>query len=120
MAATWFKGVQRRICLDYNDTLINYFINALLIPLALLTIATIAMCAPEPITAELTSTTYLKKQAYLHLQQRELDQDFASGLVPFCASKLLWINETKRVRRSEEIRIHEESKVESEFVDVYV
>ena len=68
--------------------LIHYFINALRIPLALSTIATIATCAPEPITAELTSTTYLKKQADLYLQRRELDRDFASGSVPFCASKL--------------------------------
>ena len=56
--------------------------------LALLTIATTATCAPEPITAELTSTTHLKKQADLYLQRRELDRDFASGSVPFCASKL--------------------------------
>ena len=45
-------------------------------------------CAPEPITAQLTSTTYLKKQADLYLQRRKLDQDFAGGSVPFCASKL--------------------------------
>ena len=25
MAAAWFKGVQRRICLDYNDTVNNLF-----------------------------------------------------------------------------------------------
>ena len=68
--------------------LINYFINASQIPLALSTTATIATCAPEPITAELTSTTYPKKQADLYLQQRELDQDFAGGSVLFCASKL--------------------------------
>ena len=67
---------------------INYFINALRIPLALSTTATIVTCAPEPITAELTSTTYLKKQADLYLQRRELDRDFAGGSVPFCASKL--------------------------------
>ena len=69
-------------------SLINYFINALRILLALSTVATIVTCAPEPITAELTSTTYLKKQADLYLQRRELDRDFASGSVPFCASKL--------------------------------
>ena len=68
--------------------LISYFIDALPVLLALSNIATIAMCAPEPITAELTSTTYLKKQADLYLQRRELDQDFAGGSVPFCASKL--------------------------------
>ena len=38
-------------------------------------LSTIATCAPEPITAELTSTTYLKKQADLYLQRRELDWD---------------------------------------------
>ena len=54
----------------------------------LLTIATIVTCAPEPITAELTSTNHLKKQADLYLQRRELDQDFAGGSVLFCASKL--------------------------------
>ena len=37
--------------------LIIYFINALQIPLALLTVATTATCAPEPITAELKPTT---------------------------------------------------------------
>ena len=82
-------------------SLINYFINALRIPLALSTIATIVTCAPEPITAELTSTTYLKKQADLYLQRCELDRDFAGGSVPFCSvhlNWLLWINETKRVR----------------------
>ena len=47
------------------------------IPLALSTVATIAMCTPEPVTAELKPTTHLKKQAY-----------FAGGLVPFCTSKL--------------------------------
>ena len=57
-------------------------------PLALSTIATIVTCEPEPITAELTFTTYLKKQVDLYLQRRELDRDFASGSVPFCASKL--------------------------------
>ena len=45
--------------------LINYFRNALRIPLALLAIATIVTCTPEPITAELTPTTYLKKQVDL-------------------------------------------------------
>ena len=88
MAAAWFKGVRCRIHLDYSDKLINYFINALPIPLALLTVATIATCTPEPITAELTSTTYLKKQADLYLQLRKLDRDFAGGSVLFCASKL--------------------------------
>ena len=71
--------------------LINYFINAFRILRAFSTGAigaTIVTCAPEPITTELTSTTYLKKQADLYLQRRELDQDFAGGSVPFCASKL--------------------------------
>ena len=53
--------------------LINHFIDALRIPLAL---STIAPCAPEPITAELKPKTYLKKQADLYLQRRELDRDF--------------------------------------------
>ena len=39
--------------------LINYFINDLPIPLALSTIATIAMCTPEPITAESTPMPHL-------------------------------------------------------------
>ena len=44
---------------------------------------TMAMCAPEPITAELKPMTYLKKQADLFLQRHELDRDFAIGSVPF-------------------------------------
>ena len=68
--------------------LINDFINALRIPLALLTVATIVTCAPEPITAELTSMTQLKKRVDLYLQWIKLDWDFAGGSVPFCASKL--------------------------------
>ena len=76
----------------------NYFINALQILRALSTGATTVTCAPEPITAELKPTTYLKKQADSYLQRHKLDWDFAGGLVPFCASKLLWINETKRVQ----------------------
>ena len=78
MAAAWFKGVQRWICLDYNDT-VYYFINSLRIPLALSIIATIDMCAPEPITVHHShvrtranhcrvqphNTTYLKKQVDL-------------------------------------------------------
>ena len=87
MAAARFKGVQRHICLDYNDTIINYFRNALPILLALLTIVTIVMCAPEPITAELIPTTYLKKQADLYLQRHKLDWDFAGSSVLFGASK---------------------------------
>ena len=99
MAATWFKGVQHRICLDYNDTLINYFINALQIPIALstiATIATIATCTPEQITAELTSMTNFKKQVDLYLYRRKLDRDFAGGSVLFYASKMTAV--TKRVR----------------------
>ena len=50
---------------------------------------TVATCAPEPVTAELTSTTYLKKQALdLDLQCSKLEHDFAGGSVLFCASKL--------------------------------
>ena len=92
MAAAWFKVVPRRICLDYNDTVIDHFINALLIPLALSTRATTAPCAPEPITAELTSMAYLKKQVDLYLQRCELDRDFAGGPVLFCASKLIIVD----------------------------
>ena len=68
---------------------------------ALSTVATIATCAPEPITAELKPTTYLKKQADLYLQRRELDRE--SG---------------PRLFGSEEIRRHALYKVES--VDVRV
>ena len=68
--------------------LINHFINALRIPRALSTIATAVTCAPEPITAELKPTTYLKKQADLYLQRCELDRDFAGGSVPFCSVHL--------------------------------
>ena len=92
-------------------SLINYFINALRILLALSIIATIATCAPEPIAAELIPMTYLKKQEDLYLQRRELDWDFASGSVPFCASKLTG---------SEEIRMLEDNKVKSESVEVCV
>ena len=68
--------------------LINHFINALQILRALSTGATTVTCTPEPITAELTSTTYLKKQADLDLQRHKLACDFAGGSVPFCASRL--------------------------------
>ena len=77
MADAWFKGVPSRI-----------FINALQISSALSTGATTVTCAPAQITAELKPMTYLKKQADLDLQWRELDWDFAGGSVPFCASKL--------------------------------
>ena len=55
---------------------------------------TVATCAPEPIIAELKPTTYLKKQADLYLQWRELDQDFARGFGPvlFCVSKLIVVD----------------------------
>ena len=66
--------------------LIN-FINALQIPRATVT------CAPEPITAELKPTIYLKKQANLYLQRHEVDRDFAGGSVPFCASKLTVVDQ---------------------------
>ena len=68
--------------------LINDFINALQIPRALSTGATTVTCAAEPITAELKPTTYLKKQADLYLQRRELDRDFVDGLVLFCSVHL--------------------------------
>ena len=73
--------------------LINYFINALQIPRALSTGATIVTCAPEPITAEPTATPHLKKQADLYLQQRELDRDFAGGSVLFCSFKLTVVDQ---------------------------
>ena len=41
--------------------------------------ATTVTCAPEPITAEPTTTPHLKKQADLYLQRSELDRDFAGG-----------------------------------------
>ena len=75
MAAAWFKGVQRCICLDCNDT-VNKLFHKCFMNSALSTIATIVTRTPEPITAELKPTTYLKKQAHLYLQQHELDRDF--------------------------------------------
>ena len=72
--------------------LVNDLINDLPIPLALSTVATIVTCAPEPITAGLTPTTHLKKQADLYLQWRGLDRDFAGGTVPFCASTLIVVD----------------------------
>ena len=54
----------------WTTMLINYFMNALPILLALSTIGTIVTCAPEPVTAELTPTSYLKKQLDLYLQRR--------------------------------------------------
>ena len=90
--------------------LINYYINALQIPEHCppeppqsrahqsQSLHTVATCAPEPITAELTATPHLKKQADLYLQ-RWAGPRF--GSVPFCSvylNWLLWINETTRVR----------------------
>ena len=77
------------------------------------------MCAPQPITTEPTSTTYLKKQVDLYLQRRELDRDFVCSLVPFCASKLT-VESGASLFGSEEIRIREDNKLESESVDVCV
>ena len=93
--------------------LINYFRNALRIPLALLTIATIVTCAPEPITAEPDSTIHLKKQADLYLQRCELDQDFASGSVLFCpVLNLMRLNESgPSLFQSEEIRIRQDNGI---------
>ena len=50
-------------------------------------------------TAELTSTTYLKKQVDLYLWQRELDR-ILSAVQSHSVhlNWLLWINDTKRVR----------------------
>ena len=104
--------------------LLNYLINALPIPLALSTIATIVTCAPEPITTEPTPTRHLKKQADLYLQRCELDWNFAGGLVPFCACKLIVVDILRlndsgpSLFPSEEIRIREDNKLESESEDV--
>ena len=62
----------------------------------------------------------------LYLQQRELDRDFAGSSVPFCAFKLtvvdiMRLNESgPSLFQSEEIRIREDNKLESESVDVRV
>ena len=79
VAAAWFKGVQRRICLDYNDTVNNLFQKCFT------NSASIAnrshhTCTPEPITTEPTATPHLKKQADLYLQRRELDLSSLLGL----------------------------------------
>ena len=102
---TWWLLLGSRVCqVGFIWTtiilLINYFINVLQIPRALSTRTITVTCAPEPITAELTSTIYLKKRADLYLQRCELDRDFAGSSVPFSSvhlNWLLWINETKRV-----------------------
>ena len=62
MAAAWFKGVQRRICLDYNDTVNKLFHKCFMNSVSIVSI--------------------------VYLQRHKLDQDFAGGSVPFCASKL--------------------------------
>ena len=85
MAAAWFKGVQRRICLDYNDTVNKLFHKCFMNSASIVTIATIVTCPPEPITAELVPMTHLKKEADLYLQRCDLNRDFASSSVLFCA-----------------------------------
>ena len=70
--------------------LIIYFINALPISLALLTVATTVTCAPEPITAELKPTTTSR---FIPAAARA-GPGFCGGLVPFCSmhlNSLLWI-----------------------------
>ena len=71
-------------------SLINYFTNALQILQALSTRATTVTCAPEPITAELTSTTYLKKKSRFIPAAARAGPRFCRrfGPVLFCASKL--------------------------------
>ena len=54
-----FWPVHQLYPLTAKISLINYFINDLPIPLALSTIATIATCIPEPITAEPNPTPHL-------------------------------------------------------------
>ena len=69
--------------------LLNYFINALQIPLALLTIATIVMCTPETITAEPTSTTH-QENKWIYTCSAAGWTGICRGFSPilFCASKL--------------------------------
>ena len=117
VAAAWFNGVQHRIYLDYdtvNKLFHKCFTNSASIinlshsskwlqPLVCAhqsqSLDIIATCAPEQITAELTSMTYLKKQSDLYLQRCEQDWDFASGQSRSVhLNWLLWINETKWVR----------------------
>ena len=60
---------------------------------------------------------YLKKQADLYLQRRELDWDYTDGSVLFCASKLtvvdiMRLNESRpSLFGSEEIRIRKDNKL---------
>ena len=79
--------VRRRISWYCNNT-VNKLFHKCFTNSTSIAGATTVTCAPEPITAELKPTTYLKKQADLYLQHRELDQDFTSGLVPFCSVHL--------------------------------
>ena len=92
MAAVWFKDYNNYY---YNDTVNNLFHKCFTNfrkhcpwepPQSRVhqsqSLHTIATCAPEPITAELTSMTYFKKRADLYLQQRELDQDFCRQFGP--------------------------------------
>ena len=88
---------------------------------------TVATCTPEPITAELKPTTYLKKQVDLYLQWHELDRDFAGGSVPFCSVHLNLLFELMRLNesglslfRSEETWRRVDNKVEVESVDIRV
>ena len=84
MAAAWFNGVQRRICLDYNDTVNKLFRKCFTDS------ASIANHSHHSHvhTRANHCTPHLKKQADLYLQRHELDRDFAGGSVSFCASKL--------------------------------
>ena len=59
--------------------LINYFINALRIPLALSTIATIVTCAPEPITAHNSHVCARANHCRAHFH--DIPQE-TSGFIP--------------------------------------
>ena len=80
MAAVRFKGLQRRICLDYNDTINKLFQKCFTNSAS---IANKSHHSHVPTRA----TKRLKKQADLYLQRHELDWNFADGSVLFCASK---------------------------------
>ena len=86
MAAAWFKGVRRRICLDYNDTVNKLFHKCFTNSAALSTGATTVTCAPEPITAELKPTTTSRFIPAAVRAGPGFCRRF--GPVLFCASKL--------------------------------
>ena len=86
MAAVWFKGVQRQICLDYNDIV-------KLVQKCFMNSASIVNRSHHSHVRTRAnhcraSMTYLEKQVDLYVRRHELDWDFAGGSVPFCAPKL--------------------------------